>query len=41
MEKKNEELLNEIIGIEWQMFQNVPNVGGEVLCQEDPATFKI
>ncbi|MFC1925890.1 DUF4125 family protein [Chloroflexota bacterium] len=41
MVKKREDLINEIIGIEWQMFQNVPNVGGKALCQEDPVTFKI
>jgi len=41
MEKKKEDLLKEIIGIEWQMFENVPNVGGKALCQEDPATFEV
>lgn len=41
MDKKKEDLLNEIIGVELQMFQNVPNVGGQALCQEDPKTFKI
>lgn len=41
MSKKKEELLKEIIGIEWRMFESVPNVGGKALCQEDPATFKI
>ena len=41
MDKKKEDLLNEIIAIELRMFQNVPNVGGKALCQEDPAAFKI
>jgi len=38
---EKEDLLNEIIGIEWKMFQDVANIGGKAACQEDPATFKI
>jgi len=41
MGRTKEELLKEVIESEWQMFQNVPNVGGKALCQEDPTTFKI
>lgn len=41
MDRKKEDLLDEIIEIEWQMFRNVANVGGKALCQEDPATFKV
>jgi hypothetical protein len=36
-----EELLNEVIEIEWKMFEDVVNIGGLAACQEDPATFKI
>jgi len=36
-----EELLNEIVRIEWDMFQNVPNIGGRALCQDDLKTFNI
>lgn len=41
MGENKEELLNEVVEIEWQMFQNVPNIGGKAVCQEDPATFKV
>ena len=36
-----EELLNDIIGSEWNMFQEVSNIGGKALCQEDLETFRI
>jgi hypothetical protein len=36
-----EELINRIIEMEWNMFQNVNNVGGKAGCQQDPQTFKI
>jgi len=36
-----EELLKEIVEIEWGMFQDVANIGGKAACQEDPATFRI
>lgn len=35
------DLIAKIIEIEWEMFQNVPNIGGTALCQQDPKTFKI
>ena len=38
---RKDELLEEIIEIEWRMFQNVANIGGKAACQEDPATFSI
>jgi len=38
---RKDELIEEIIEIEWRMFSNVANVGGKASCQEDPATFKI
>ena len=38
---RKEELLKEIIEIEWRMFQNVASIGGKAACQEDPATFRI
>ncbi|MFZ3171101.1 MAG: DUF4125 family protein [Carboxydocellales bacterium] len=34
-------LITQIIDLEWNMFQNVHNVGGTASCQEDPKTFKI
>lgn len=36
-----EELIDKIIEMEWNMFQNVRNIGGKASCQEDPQTFKI
>ena len=34
-------LLQEIIALEWEMFRQVQNVGGEADCQHDPGTFQI
>ena len=39
--RSREELLNGIIEIEWNMFQEVPNIGGKASCQEDLRTFRI
>ena len=39
MEKK--EKINEIIEIEWNMFQDVQNIGGRASCQDDKETFVI
>lgn len=36
-----EEKTNKIIEIEWQMFQNVDNIGGRASCQDDFETFCI
>ena len=36
-----ENLVAEVIKIEWEMFQRVPNIGGPALCQQDPETFEI
>ena len=36
-----EKLIARIIEIEWEMFQNVPNIGGKAACQEDRKTFTI
>ena len=36
-----EELLTSIIEMEWNMFQNVSNIGGKASCQEDLKTFRI
>lgn len=36
-----EELIAEIIDLEWAMFDDVRNVGGRAWCQNDPATFRI
>jgi len=39
MNKK--QLIEEIINIEWEMFQNVENIGGRASCQDDYETFYI
>lgn len=36
-----DDLVTEIVNIEWRMFQSVPNAGGKAACQEDYETFKI
>jgi len=36
-----ENIIKEIIKIEWDMFINTSNIGGRASCQEDPKTFKI
>lgn len=34
-------IIHQIIEIEWNMFSEVSNIGGRASCQEDPETFKI
>lgn len=36
-----EELIAKIVDLEWEMFQNVANVGGRAACQNDFETFSI
>ena len=36
-----DELMSEIIKLEWEMFSHVSNVGGPASCQMRPDTFKI
>jgi len=38
---RKEDLIAEIVEIEWNMFHNVPNIGGTAACQEDLKTFEI
>jgi hypothetical protein len=35
-----EELINQIVDIEWEMFAAVNNIGGPASCQNDPKTFR-
>ncbi len=37
--ESRQSLIEEIIGLEWDMFQAVENIGGRASCQEDRATF--
>lgn len=36
-----EELISDILELEWGMFSGVQNRGGRAACQEDPQTFRI
>ena len=36
-----EELLNEIVALEWEMFHSTLSVGGPAACQNDPAQFGV
>lgn len=39
--KKTDNIIKEIISIEWDMFQNVHNMGGRASCQDNWKTFYI
>ena len=36
-----EDLVSDILELEWEMFSNVTNRGGRAVCQENPQTFRI
>ena len=36
-----EDMIEGIIESEWKMFQDVPNIGGRAVCQDDLKTFRI
>ena len=38
---RKDELTVEVVDREWEMFQNVKNIGGRASCQDDPDTFRI
>jgi hypothetical protein len=38
---KKEDLISNILDLEWEMFSNVRNRDGRASCQEDPQTFRI
>ena len=38
---KKDDLVSKIIEREWDMFQNVSNIGGKASCQQDYQTFEI
>jgi len=38
---KKQDLISEIMEMEWTMFTSVRNRGGRASCQEDPGTFKV
>ncbi|MDO4313483.1 MAG: DUF4125 family protein [Eubacteriales bacterium] len=38
---KKEEVIEQIVNLEWQQFQQVQNEGGRADCQDDPETFGI
>ena len=41
MQKDKQELITDILAIEWEMFTNVNNEGGRADCQDDRTTFEI
>lgn len=41
MTNPREELVEDVVEREWEMFRRVPNRGGKASCQESPKTFSI
>ena len=41
MQKEKQELINEILSMEWRMFTSVNNEGGRADCQDDRPTFDV
>lgn len=39
--KQNDDLIKDILALEWEMFQQVQNHGGQAPCQKDQKTFLI
>lgn len=39
--KQKEGVVDDVVGLEWAMFQGVPSIGGKASCQEDSTTFRI
>lgn len=37
----NKELIDQVVALEWQLFQNVANVGGRAACQDNHETFSV
>ena len=40
-ENLKEDLIASIVALEWEMFQNVNNVGGRAACQDNFETFSV
>ena len=38
---RKDHLIEKIVNLEWEMFQNVKGIGGRASCQDDYATFEI
>ena len=40
-EDERDELIKQIIALEWKFFDKVPNEGGRAACQDDFRTFRM